>query len=457
MLVLYGIQLLLGVSVSRYMSRVYDGELADHLSAMGAVHVVGPKWCGKTTTARQQASSVIEMQDPDRREGYLETAKIQPSALLAGDKPRLIDEWQVAPQLWDAVRVSVDRIGAPGQYILTGSNAVNSSKIMHSGTGRIASIRMYPMSLYESRESNGTVSLGHLLEHAKERVRCSEKQIDFDDPLGEPVHSDLTVERLIYAACRGGWPAAILAHSDTVALRIARDYFQGLCEADISSVDQVSRDSLLTRAILRSYARNISTLATNKTIMGDIGANHSIAESTFYDYLRALRSLYVIQDVPAWAPAIRSKTAIRATDKKEFIDPSIAVAALGINPGYFSKDLKTFGFIFETLVVRDLRAYSTALGGNFSYYRDRYGLEADAVLHLPDGNYVLIEIKLGSHEIDSGAEHLNKLDQLVRQYNEGRTANHIPEPLIKMIVTGGEYGYRRPDDVLVIPIGCLAP
>ncbi len=424
-----------------YIKRICDEELALKLEAFGAVHIVGPKWCGKTTTAKQYAKSFIEMQDPDKRDMYMETAKIKPSNLLIGKNPRLIDEWQIAPNIWDAVRVSVDRRNEEGLYILTGSNSIDKTEIMHTGTGRIDTLSMYPMSLYETGESNGTVSLTEL----------------FNNPfaLDDGCESELSVDDLIFAACRGGWPSSVLKKNDKAKLLIARSYFESLCREDISNVDGIKRNEITSRLLLRSYARNISTAASNQSIINDISANTQISESTFYDYVNALKRLYVIQDVEAWCPAIRSKSAIQATNKREFVDPSLAVAALGVDPEYFNLDLKTFGFIFETLCIRDLKVYSAAHDGKISYYRDRYGLEADCVLHLRDGRYALIEFKLGSADIDEGAKHLIELENLVKRYNEKEKQVKLRLPDLKIVITGTQYGYRRPDGVFVVPVGCL--
>lgn len=424
-----------------YIKRVCDDMLALKLEAFGAVHIVGPKWCGKTTTAKQFAKSYIEMQDPDKRDMYIETAKIQPSNLLIGENPRLIDEWQIAPNLWDAVRVSVDRRNEDGLYILTGSNSIDKTEIMHTGTGRIDNLNMYPMSLYESGESNGKVSLSELFKNP--------------DVLNDGCVSELTIDELIFAACRGGWPSSLNKKSDKAKLLVARSYFEGLCKDDVSNVDSVKRDETATRLVLNSYARNISTMATNKSIIRDVNANYEMSDTTFYDYIKVLKKLFVIQDIDAWCPAIRSKSAIQATNKKELVDPSLAIAALGLEPDYFNLDLKTFGFIFETLCIRDLKIYSDALGGKISYYHDRYGLEADCVLHLRDGRYALIEFKLGSADIDEGAKHLIELENLVKIYNEKERQCKLREPDLKIVITGTQYGYKRPDGVYVIPIGCL--
>jgi predicted AAA+ superfamily ATPase len=418
-----------------------DKTLKETLRYIGAVLIVGPKWCGKTTTAEKQAKSVIKMQDPDKSQGYLVTAETMPSLLLKGENPRLIDEWQAAPVLWDAVRVEVDKRGEDGLFILTGSTSVDDSKIMHSGTGRIARLLMYPMSLFESKESNGTVSLQKLFD---------DKDYDIDG-----AKSDLSVEQLIFAACRGGWPASLFKKTDKASLFTASSYLDNICESDASTVDGVSRDPSRMRAILRSYARNISTLSGNQTIIRDITANYgSISENTFYSYLNALNRLFVINEVPAWSPAIRSASAIRASNKREFIDPSIAAAALKISPEILMQDLNTFGYIFENLCIRDLKAYSHAHGGEVSYYHDRHGLEADCVLHLNDGRYTLIEFKLGSRQIEEGAEHLLTLQNLIRKYNAVESVK-INEPEFLTIITGGEMAYRRKDGIYIIPVGCL--
>lgn len=424
-----------------YIKRTCDENLKLKLETFGAVHIIGPKWCGKTTTAKQFAKSYIEMQDPDKREMYLETAKIKPSNLLIGENPRLIDEWQIAPNLWDAVRVSVDRRNESGLYILTGSNSIDKTSIMHTGTGRIDTLNMYPMSLFETGESNGSISLSTLFR--------DEKALD------DGCQAELSIDELIFAACRGGWPSALFKNSDKSKLLVAQSYFEGLCREDISNIDGKTRDETVTTLLLRSYARNISTTAANTSILRDIRANTDIGETTFYEYVAALKKLFVIQDIEAWCPAIRSKSSIQSGNKREFVDPSLVVSALGVEPDYFNLDLKTFGFIFETLCIRDLKIYSNALGGRVSYYRDRYGLEADCVLHLRDGKYALIEFKLGSSEIDEGAKHLNEIEKLVEEYNKTEKQCLLRAPDLKIVITGTQYGYKRPDGVYVVPIGCL--
>ena len=428
-----------------YLHRIADDLLQNRLDAMGAVLVEGPKWCGKTTTSEQKAKSVIKLQDTNKREQYLLTAATQPSFLLEGATPRLIDEWQDAPVLWDAVRMECDdRGGVPGQFILTGSNAVDEKKINHSGTGRITRMKMYPMSLWESGESNGTVSLQHLFDHPNEPMVC---------------HSNLSVEKLIFAACRGGWPASLMGVTDKAKLFVAKDYVRSVYETDISRVDGVRRNPKLAHQILRSYARNISTLAKTTSMMQDVttAENMECSRPTFDNYVQALEKLFVIKDLDAWCPAIRSKSAIQSGPKRAFIDPSVAVALLGISPEGMKTDFKTFGFIFEQLCIRDLRAYSQQWEGELSYYHDRYGLEADAVLHLEDGRYALIECKLGSREIEEGATHLCQLRDLIIEYNKTEKQMPLRVPDVLIVLTGGEYGVTRPDGVHVIPIGCLKP
>ncbi len=428
----------------KYLPRIIDAELDLRLRSVGATLIVGPKWCGKTTTGKQRAKSILEMQDPDLQEGYLKLAATKPSLLLQGKKPRLIDEWQLAPVLWDAVRVSVDRSEDKGLYILTGSVVTDDTKIKHTGTGRISRLEMFPMTLFESGESSGQISLAELFSHPHDH--------NIDGAKGS-----LSMERLIFAACRGGWPSALNAKDDEARLFIAEDYVRNVAEVDISKIDRVSRDPDLAAALLKSYARNISTLASKATIRKDVLSFREVSMPTIDSYLEALRKLFVVCDIEAWCPAIRSASDMRVTPKRGLCDPSVAVAALGVRPDYFLKDFKTFGFIFESLVMRDLKAYSLRLGGKLSYYRDRYGLECDAVLHLKDGRYALIEIKLGSFEIEEGATHLLEMKELIRKYNETEKQCPLAEPDILMVVTGGEFAYTRDDGVHVVPISSLKP
>lgn len=425
-----------------YLNRMADVLLKEHLESSGAVLIEGPKWCGKTTTAMQQAASIIKLQDPDMRETYFSTASIRPSLLLAGETPRLIDEWQEIPILWDSVRTVVDERNDVGQFILTGSNTIDKKTIRHTGTGRIAMMEMLPMSLFETREASGSVSLRSLFDN---------NELDIDG-----LTSPMKLEDLIFAACRGGWPAALSRKSTKAQLAVAKDYLNSVCKTDISSIDGVARDEKLARLILRTYARNISTLAKKSNMLKDIRANvETCSENTFNEYLTALNKLFVIQDIDAWCPAVRSATVIRRGPKREFIDPSIAVAALALSPETLLQDLKTFGFIFECMCIRDLKAYSQALGGSMSYYHDRYDLEADAVLHLDDGRYALLEFKLGSREIEDGAAHLLEIKKLVREYNEREKKIRLREPDLLMVVTGGAMAYTRPDGVKIVPLGCL--
>lgn len=425
----------------KYLKRIVDKQLKEKLEYVGAVCIVGPKWCGKTTTAKKQAKSVINLQDPDKRNSYLEIAEIKPSLLLEGEKPRLIDEWQMIPLVWDAVRTSVDKIGHFGQYILTGSTSVNKKTIMHSGTGRISKIKMYPMSLYESNESNGKISLTELFNN---------KDLNIDG-----IYSKCTLTDLIYACCRGGWPSSL--QSQKYALKIAKSYFDNICDEDCITVDGVKRSPTKMRNFLRSYARNISSLASDTTIINDLSANDSTFDKkTMSSYMSALEKLFVIDEIEAWCPNIRSKASIRSSNKRQFVDPSIAVSALNLTPELLLQDLHTFGLIFENLCIRDLKIYSQALGGNVSYYRDKTGLESDCVLHLDDGRFALIEIKLGNKQIEDGSKHLLELKSLIEKYNANeKNIIKLKEPDLLMILTGENMAYTNKDGVKVVPIACL--
>lgn len=426
-----------------YFSRVSDQMLRDRLEAFGAVLIEGPKWTGKTTTAEQQAKSVIKMQDPDNALEYLATASSKPSLLLKGEHPRLIDEWQDAPVIWDAVRTSIDQSGGtPGLYILTGSNTVDNTQIRHTGTGRITRMMMYPMSLWESKDSTGEVSLQELFDNPNYDIDGASSKLD--------------IPELIRVACRGGWPAT-LQLSSKASMMIAKDYVKTVCNYDISAVDKKQRNPKIAMQIMRSYARNISTLAKKTSILEDVTASGDIELSmpTFDDYIGALERLFVIQDIDAWSPAIRSKSAIRSAPKRCFIDPSIAVAAMNVNADGLETQLKTFGFIFEQMCVRDLRVYTADFDSHLSYYRDRYGLEADLVLHFSDGRYALIECKLGSREIEEGAQHLLEIKRLIQEKNKTETQIPLREPDLMIIITGGKMAYTRADGVKVIPLACL--
>lgn len=416
-----------------YIPRIADKTLQMKLRTSGAVLIIGPKWCGKTWTALNQAESVIYMQEPDKRASYIKMAQTMPSFLLQGEKPRLIDEWQTATILWDSVRFAVDRTPQKGQYILTGSVIVDEDEEMiHTGTGRISRMKMRPMSLFESKESNGKVSLKEL----------------FDGNTEIAAASDLTVPELAYAICRGGWPATLEMDRDD-ALEVAKNYVDAVCERDAAAIDKSQKDPDRVRSILKSLARNISTMTTDRTIMGDVKANDiSLSDKTLETYLRALRRLFIIEDVKAWQPSLRSKTGIRTSDKRQFVDPSLAVAAIGANPTSILEDFQYFGFLFESLCARDLRVYSEPLKGTIRHYHDLNDLEADLIITLDDGRWAAVEIKLGSMEIEEGAEHLKKLAQIVNMQKH-------PAPSFLMVLTGGEFAYRREDGVLVVPIGCL--
>lgn len=422
-----------------YKSRIIDNLLDLKLEAFGATLIKGPKGCGKTTSAKQKAKSFVEFQDEEVRDNLLAVAEAAPKKLLIGEKPRLFDEWQDAPKLWGTIRKDIDDTGLNGQYILTGSTS-QMVDTPHTGTLRISQLLMYPMSLYESEESNGSVSLMELFNNPDSFDGCE---------------SDLTIDDLIFAICRGGWPRAFLNPTPRAKLEIAKDLYRQTYSVDISNIDRIKRNPRWAQAILQSYSRNICTLAETKTIKGDVKANHDVSDQTIYDYINALERLYIIDDIDAWCPAIRSKTVIRASKKRNLTDPSIAVAALGLSPEYFNTDFKTLGFLFESLCIRDLKIYSSSFDGTMSYYRDRYGLEADGVLHLNDGRYALLEFKLGSKEIDDGAKHLCEIEKLVKEYNEKEQQCKLRLPDLKIVVTGTQYGYRRPDGVFVIPIGCL--
>lgn len=422
-----------------YKNRIVDKKLDLLLSSFGATLIKGPKGCGKTTTAKNKAKSYVEFQDEDARENLLLIANTKPSLLLEGEKPRLFDEWQDAPKIWGAIRKNIDDTGENGLYILTGSSSKNVL-VPHTGTLRIASLKMYPMSLYETGESNGSVSLTELFNNPDSFDGCT---------------SNMTIDDIIFAICRGGWPQSIRNTTKESQLQIAKSLYQQIYTTDISNIDNIKRNPSWTQAILQSYSRNICTLCDYKTIYGDVKANYDLSETSFKDYIDALERLYIIEDINAWCPAIRSKTSIRSGKKRNLIDPSIAVATLGLSPEYFKTDFKTLGFLFESLCIRDLKIYSSAFDGDLSYYHDRYGLEADAVLHLNDGRYALIEFKLGESEVEMGAKHLCKIEKLVQEYNEKEKQCKLKLPTLKIIITATKYGYKRDDGVFVVPIGCL--
>lgn len=428
-----------------------DRLLAEKLEAFGAVLIEGPKYCGKTTLASQQAGSILSMADTDTLGQNLALARTNISRLLAGETPRLIDEWQIAPQFWDAVRNEVDKRNEDGQFMLTGSavppkpkkdengNIIEEENIHHTGTGRISRLRLRTMSLWESEDSTGDVSLEEL----------------FINPGTVDGVSNIDLDRLAYLTCRGGWPKAVLKKSEKAALAQAFDYYDSVVSNDIKRVDDIDRDEELTKRIMRSYARNQGTQATVGTILADIKSNgdERMSDSTVYSYIKALKEIFVIEDSIAWNPNLRSKTAIRTSDTRYFIDPSIATAALGMGPKDLINDMATFGFIFETLAIRDLRVYADALDGKVYHYRDKNNLECDAVIHLRNGSYGLVEVKIGGTEpIREGAESLKTLSSKI-------DSTRMKTPSFMMVLTGiGNFAYKRPEDgVLVVPIGCLKP
>lgn len=422
--------------MKKYRNRIADGILDRKLRAKGAVLIEGAKWCGKTTTASQIAKSILYMQDPARKRQYLELSEIDPARLLSGEVPRLIDEWQLAPKLWDAIRFEVDRRDEFGQFILTGSAVPpETSEISHSGIGRISKMLMRPMSLYESGDSSGQVSLSGLF-------------AGNGDIRGE---SSMNIDKLSFLICRGGWPKAIDEEED-VALQQAIDYFDAIVDADISRVDNVERNKERTKRILRSYARSVGTQAKISSIAADISANEavSISDMTITSYINALKKIFVLEDSSAWNPNLRSKTAIRTSDTRYFTDPSVCTAALELGPNDLVNDLNTMDFLFENMCIRDLRIYAEALDGNVYHYRDKSGLECDAVVHLRNGVYGLVEIKLGGDRlISEGVETLKKLSSNI-------DTTKMKAPAFKMVLVGvGEMAYRRSDGIYIVPLSCL--
>ena len=421
--------------MKEYYQRVSDKVLISHLESKGAVLIEGAKWCGKTTSAKHIAKSVIEMDRPDMTEQYQQMARIKPSNLLDGEIPHLIDEWQIAPNIWNAVRYEVDQRSEFGQFILTGSSVpANLDESTHTGTGRIVRMRMRPMSLFESRDSSGQVSLTDLFEG---------KEISAKDN-----HS---IEDIAYLICRGGWPLALNC-KERIALKQAYDYYDAVVNDDISRVDGIKRGPERTKRLMRSYARNVSTQASLETMRTDVINNdiETFDKESLYGYINALKRIFVIEDSLAWNPNLRSKTAIRTSDTRYFVDPSIAVAALGIGPTDLVDDLEYMGLMFENLSVRDLRIYADSLEGSIYHYRDKTGLECDAVIHLRNGSYGLAEIKLGGDKlINEGAENLLKLADRI-------DTDKMKKPAFMMVLCGvAPFAYKREDGIFVVPIGCL--
>ena len=427
--------------MKNYRHRIMDSLLEKKLQAKGAVLIEGPKWCGKTTTAEEIAASKIMLAKPDIKDHFKNLLEIDSDAALTGETPMLIDEWQTVPKLWDAVRYTVDHRHAMGQFILTGSAVPDKEaekEREHSGTGRFAWLTMRPMTLFESGESNGTISLGELFS-APEKILQK---------------NNLKLSDIAFLICRGGWPIAIDLPEEA-ALEQAFDYYEAVTKEDITKVDGVKRASERVQRLMRAYARHQGTQASVATLKEDLRNNDTttLDEDTIISYLDALRKIFVVEDMPAWNPNLRSKTAIRTADTRYFVDPSIATAALGLGPADLMNDLNTMGFFFEAMCVRDLRVFAEALNGKVYHYRDKSGLECDAVIHLRNGQYGLIEIKLGGESlIKEGAETLNALAEQI-------DTTRMKAPAFKMILTAtGEYAYRRPEDgIYVIPLGCLKP
>ena len=422
--------------MKEYRARIVDDMLKDKLESKGAVVIEGPKWCGKTTTAMQVAGSILRMDEPSKREANIQMAEIDPGRLLKGNAPRLIDEWQIAPKLWDAARYEVDTRGEEGQFILTGSAVpIESREITHSGTGRFTWLMMRPMSLFESGDSTGEVSLNQL----------------FENPSVIDGMNNLSIENLAFLICRGGWPHAV-GMKEKPALLQAEDYYEAVIKSDINRADGVSKNPERVKRLMRSFARNQGTQISNTMLRDDIISNdtESLSEDTIASYINALKNIFVVEDMPAWNPNLRSKTSIRTSDTRYYVDPSIAVAALGIGPKDLTNDLNTMGLLFETLCVRDLRVYAESIGGNVLHYRDKSGLECDTVIHLKNGRYGLAEIKLGGQKfIEDAAENLKSLSNKI-------DTSKMPAPSFLMIVIGiGEFAYKREDGIFIVPIGCL--
>jgi len=419
-----------------YHPRIADNILSEKLESAGAVLIEGTKWCGKTTTAEQKAKSIIYISQLETIKENIQMADINPRKLLEGKTPRLIDEWQVTPKLWDVARFEIDQRGEVGQFIFTGSSVPpDTNEIVHTGTGRFASVKMRPMSLWESGNSSGDVSLKNL----------------FQTPETLEGNNKLELEDISFLICRGGWPQT-LSMKESASLEVAYNYLDAIVNSDINRVDNITKNPDRVRSLMHSLSRNIGTQAPNTTICNDISNNgtKSLNVDTIALYTTALKNIFVIEDIPAWNPNLRSKTAIRTSDTRYFVDPSIAVASLEIGPEDLKTDLNTCGFLFESLCIRDLRVYADALHGRVYHYRDKDNLECDAVIHIRKGKYGLIEIKLGgSHAIEEAATNLKKLEAKL-------DTTRMNKPSFMMILIGiGSYAYRRPDGIYVVPIGCL--
>jgi len=417
----------------KYLPRIADEKLKLGLATSGAVLIVGPKWCGKTRTAEEISKSVLYMQDPDHAEAYRLLADTKPSRLLEGETPRLIDEWQEAPVLWNAVRFAVDKRRARGHFILTGSVIPPEASNMHTGTGRISRMTMRTMSLFESGESTGAISLQDLFDSKKDM---------FDK-------NTLSIEQIAFILTRGGWPEAVCEKNKKYALRMVYNYLDTVANQDISRIDEVERNPDRAYALLRSIARNVSTQANTATLLKDLVSNdESLSEKTINDYITALKKLYVIEDLPAWSPHLRSKRAIRTTAKRHFIDPSIATAALRADSGKLLNDFKAFGYLFESLCIRDLRIYADSLDGSVYHYRDQLNFEVDAIIQLKDERWAAVEIKMGAGEIEKAANNLIK-------FSSNINTDRMPAPSFLMVLTATEHAFQLKNGVWVVPIGCL--
>ena len=431
-----------------YLPRIVDRELEERTKAFNAINIVGPKGCGKTRSAKERCKTVIEFQDEEQRESYLNIAETSPKLFLKNEKPILFDEWQDAPKIWGTIRKECDdHPEATGEYFLTGSTS-KKIETPHTGTGRISEVVMYPMTLFEMHDSNGTVSLSRLFE---------DKNYDIDGS-----KSALTLEDLFYIVCRGGWPRCLAINDKEAKLQIATDYYEQIYKKDISAIDGVKRKSEWARTILWSYARNMATLAKKSVIFADVSANHNMTDITFSSYVEALENLFVIKDIDAWTPQIRSKTAIRAAKKHVFVDQSIGLAALGIKPDYFYKDLDLFGHVFENMILRDLLAFAELQNAHVMHYSDDMGLEADAVYQLTDGRYALIEIKTGENAIPAAEKNLLKFGEIIRKHNAAALKDEehpgvlYREPdLLLIICANASMAYTTEKGIKIIPAGCL--
>ena len=417
----------------KYLPRIADAKLALALEAMGAVLIEGPKWCGKTSTAENVAKSVLYMQDPDTFDENMLKAKTKPSLLLEGKTPRLLDEWQVAPVLWNAVRFAVDKRQKTGQFIMTGSVVPVRTDDMHSGTGRISRMKMRTMSLFESGESSGEISLGDIFAGKTEMFGKSK----------------VTLEQIAFILIRGGWPAAVRENNEILALKKSADYYEAVVSEDISRADNVEKSPDRVRSLMRSLSRNISSEAGTTTILNDLRANdESLSQVTIDQYINALKTLFVIDDLPAWSPSLRSKTALRTTAKRHFSDPSIATAALGATTKRLFNDFNTFGLLFEALCIRDLRVYADSLGGSVYHYRDAKGIEVDAIIQMNDGSWGAVEVKMGAGSIEAAAENL-------LNFKANIDTAKMREPSFLMILTATETAIQLENGVWVVPLGCL--